>query len=80
VAASPTNSGALTITRIVKFDERLYHVFFLTRSDRTYVMQYTEDFADWTTDPLIIPGTGGEVVSRQFEGGVKRFYRVMELP
>ena len=80
VSASPTNSGALTITRIVKFDEHLYHIFFLTRSDRNYVMQYTEDFVEWTTDPLIIPGTGGEVVSRQYEGGAKRFYRVMELP
>ena len=80
VSSSPTNFGSLYITRIIKFDERVYHVFFLTKSDRNYVLQYTEDFVDWTTDPLVIPGTGTEVVSRQCEGGAKRFYRVMELP
>lgn len=79
-APSPNNSGTLLITRIVKFDERVYHVFFLTKSDRNYVLQYTEDFVDWTSDPQVIPGTGTEVVSRQDEGGAKRFYRVMELP
>ena len=79
-ARNPTNSGTLLITRIIKVDERVYHVFFLTKSDRNYVLQYTEDFVEWTTDPLVIPGTGNEVFSRQDEGGAMRFYRVMELP
>jgi uncharacterized repeat protein (TIGR01451 family) len=80
VASSPTNGGALRITRIIKFNDQVYHIFFLTRNDRSYALQYTEDFVDWTTDPLVIPGSGGEVVSRQYVGGAKRFYRVMELP
>jgi uncharacterized repeat protein (TIGR01451 family) len=79
VSGSPFG-GTLRITRIVKFGDRVYHIFFLTKSDRSYVLQYTEDFVDWTTDPVVIPGTGGEVVSRQEQGNDKRFYRVMELP
>jgi hypothetical protein len=63
----------------VKFDDEIYHVYFQTMSERSYVMQYTEDFTEWTTIPTVIPGTGTEVVSRQREVGAKRFFRVMEL-
>ena len=78
-ANNPGGGGALRITRIKKFDDEIYHVYFQTMSERSYVMQYTEDFSEWTTIPTVIPGTGTEVVSRQREVGAKRFYRVMEL-
>lgn len=76
----PAPGGAVRITRITRFDEEIYHVYFETHAGRSYAIQYTKDFIQWTTDPAVIPGKGIEVVSRQRQGGEKRFYRVMELP
>ena len=51
-SANPeTGGGPLRITRIAKFDEEIYQVFFQTNPGRNYVLQYTEDFSNWTTDP-----------------------------
>jgi uncharacterized repeat protein (TIGR01451 family) len=77
---SPSPGGAVRITRITRFDDEIFHIYFETHAGRSYAIQYTKDFIEWTTDPAVIPGKGIEVVSRQRNAGEKRFYRVMELP
>jgi VCBS repeat-containing protein len=56
------------------------NLHFPTQSGRFYFLQGTENFAQWTTLPAAIAGTGGVVVVPQPAAQAHLFYRLLLVP
>ena len=56
------------------------NLHFPTQSGRFYFLQGTENFAQWTTLPTAIAGTGGVVVVPQPAAQAQVFYRLLLVP
>ena len=78
--ASAESSVALRLERALPLTNGQFSLEFLSRKDRLYYLQRTEDHLRWSTVGGLIIGTGQRI--QQFDGGVgsKRFYRVVCLP
>jgi large repetitive protein len=68
------------ITRIEPLDEVSWNLHFTTAPACLYLIQHTEDFVTWTTEPGVYRGNGDPVISPQTATQAKRFYRVLMLP
>ena len=68
------------ITRFSPTAGGTFDLNFTTQSGRFYFIQYTEDFARWTTEPAPLPGTGAIRIAPEINAGGKRFFRVLLIP
>jgi uncharacterized repeat protein (TIGR01451 family) len=78
--AGAESTSVLRLERALPLTNGQFCVEFLSRKDRLYYVQRTEDHLRWSTVGGLIVGTGQRI--QQFDGGVgsKRFYRVVCLP
>ena len=67
------------ITQILPAGPML-NMHFISQRGRFYAIESTEDLMRWTTNPLVLPGTGSIIICPEERTSDKRFYRVRMLP